>query len=290
MKLAILADIHGNFPALKAVLKQIEGENIEKILIGGDFLGAPYPIEVITTLDELKAIMIQGNFEGYLIKIFSNPSDSEWYRSKQWSPTYWVYKHLNQYWLEFIKALPKQKVISIDNTEEILMIHSLHDDMLPTDNSGILQTDIYDEILDSYTRTREESVIIFAHNHVPYIKIINGVLALNPGSVGCPLNGRIGAQYALLEWKNGDWQTELRTVPYNIDEIASAFVESGYLKEGGLLTKLNLKCIQTGKAYMVPFFKFLQELAEKEGYKDYDFFPDELLELAEKKWDWNIYK
>lgn len=289
MKLAILADIHGNLPALKAVLKEIEKENIEKFLVAGDILGGPYPVEVIKILRDLKAVMIQGNFEGYLIKIYSNPSDSDWYKSKQWAPTYWVYKKLNQYWLKIIDALPKQRVISLENTDDILMVHSIHQEMLPVDDSGVLITDRYDEILETFTRSMEQRALIFAHNHISYHKEFNGCLTLNPGSVGCPLNGTVGAQYAIMNWNRDHWNAEVRTVDYDIDEIINSFVKTGYLKEGGPLARITLECIHTGKAHMGFFFEFLHELAEKQGLHDFEIFPDEILELADKKWDWNNF-
>jgi predicted phosphodiesterase len=95
MKIAVLADIHGNLPALNAVLTEIEDEGVNQILVAGDFLGAPYPVEIIRILQDLKVCMIRGNTDEYILRIHSNPSDSNWYRSKQFAPTYWIYKCLN---------------------------------------------------------------------------------------------------------------------------------------------------------------------------------------------------
>ncbi|MFW9939628.1 MAG: metallophosphoesterase family protein [Candidatus Thorarchaeota archaeon] len=289
MKIAVLADIHGNLPALNAVLAEIEEDNVNQILVAGDILGAPDPVKVIRKLHDLNAYMIRGNSDDYIVKIYSNPSDSKWYTSKQFAPTYWIYKHLNQHWLNFINSLPKQRIISLHGTDDILMVHSIYLPMLPTDNSGILITDKYNELVDSYTKSIEQSVLIFGHNHVPWNQKINGCLALNPGSTGCPLNGTIGAQYALLEWKKDHWEADIRTVHYCVDELNSAFVESGFLKEGGPLARLFLQNINTGKDVAGMFLRFLYKLAYDKGYRDFEIMPDELLDLAEKKWDWNKF-
>ncbi|MHA2127819.1 MAG: metallophosphoesterase family protein [Promethearchaeota archaeon] len=289
MKLAVLADIHGNLPALNAVMEEIEIEGVSHILVAGDILGGPCPVEVIRRLITLNACMIRGNFEDYILKIYSNPSDSNWYMSKQFSPTYWIYKRLNQHLLSFIDSLPEQKIISLHGTDDILMVHSIHPPMLPTDASGTLITDKYNELVDSYTKSMEQSVLIFAHNHVPWNQKINGCLALNPGSTGFPLNGTIGAQYALMEWENDCWEADIRTVHYNIDKINDAFVRSGFLKEGGPLARAILSSVNTGKDMMGIFLRFLYKLAYKEGYRDFEVVPDEILELAEKKWDWNKF-
>ncbi|MFX0030563.1 MAG: metallophosphoesterase family protein [Candidatus Hermodarchaeota archaeon] len=289
MKIAVLADIHGNLPALNAVLAEIENDSVDQILVAGDFLGGPYPLEVLKKLNALKALIIRGNSDEYVLKIRSNPSDSNWYTSKQFSPTYWVYKRLNQHWLSYIASLPKQRVISLPGTDDILMIHSLYLPMLPTDSSGILITDKYNELIDEYTKTIEQSVFIFAHNHVPWNQKINNCLALNPGSTGCPLNGKIGAQYAVMEWEKDHWEADIRTISYCIDDINEAYVKSGYLKEGGPLARSFLHGINTGRDITGLFLRFLYHLAYKEGYRDFKVAPDEILELAEKKFEWNKY-
>ena len=289
MKIAVLADIHGNLPALNAVLTEIENESVNQILVAGDFLGGPYPIEVLKKLDALKACMIRGNSDDYILKIHANPSDSKWYTSRQFSPTYWIYKRLNPHWLSYLNSLPKQRVISLPGTDDILMIHSLYLPMLPTDSSGILITDKYNELIDEYTKSIEQSVLIFAHNHVPWNQRINRCLALNPGSTGCPLNGTIGAQYALMEWEKDQWEAELRTIHYCIDEINNAYVKSGFLKEGGPLARSFLTSINTGKDIAGMFLRFSFQIANQKGYRDFEVVPDEILDLAEKKWDWDKY-
>jgi putative phosphoesterase len=289
VKIAVLADIHGNLPALNAVLAKIKSEDVNHILVAGDFLGGPYPVEVLELLCALNAYMIRGNSDEYVLKIHSNPTDSNWYKSKQFSPTYWTYKHLNQYWLNFIYSLPKKKVISFKETDDILMVHSIYFPMLPTDSSGVLITDKYNEIVNTYTKSIEQLVLIFAHNHVPWNQEINGRLTLNPGSVGCPLNGTIGAQYALMEWESDHWEANIRTVHYCTEEINNAYVESGFLKEGGPLAKAFLYGINTGRDIAGMFLRFSYQLAYKEGYKNLGLLPDDILELAEKKWDWTKY-
>lgn len=289
MKIAVLADIHGNLPALNAVLAEIEDEYINQILVAGDILGGPYPIEVIRKLYALNASMIRGNSDDYILKIYSNLSDLYWYTSKQFRPVYWIYKHLDQHWLNFIQSLPKQEVISLHGTDDILMVHSLYLPMLPIDASGILITDKYNAIVESYTKSIEQSVLIFAHNHVPWNQKINGCLTLNPGSTGCPLNGTIGAQYAIIEWKKDHWEADTKTVHYYIDEINDAYIKSRFLKEGGPLARAFLHGINTGRDIAGMFLRFSYQLAYEEGYRNFEIIPDEVLELAEKKWDWNKF-
>jgi hypothetical protein len=82
-----------------------------------------------------------------------------------------------------------------------------------------------------------ESVLICGHTHIAWVRENSGWLALNPGSVCGPLDGFVGAEYALLAWENGCWSAELRRVKYDISLVRAAFSESGMLDEGGALAR-----------------------------------------------------
>ena len=289
MKVAVLADIHGNLPALNAVLEKIEDEFITQILVAGDISGGPYPLEVIKRLRALNTHFIRGNFEDYLINIYSNPTNSGWYTSKQWSPTRWAYERLDNDSLEFIKSLSEEKIVTIPDTEDIYMVHKLFQKMSPIDTSGILYPYNDKDMFDSHLKSINQSVLIFAHNHVPFNQKINGCLVLNPGSVGCPLNGKIGAHYAVMEWKKDHWEAQLRSTDYSINLINKAFTKSGFLKEGGIMARALLQSINTGRCIQILFLTFANQLAFEKGYKNIDVIPDEILELAAKKWDWSKF-
>ena len=290
MKVAVLADIHGNLPALNAVLEKIEDEYITQILVAGDISGGPYPLEVIKRLRALNTHFIRGNFEDYLINIYSNPTNSGWYTSKQWSPTRWAYERLDNDSLEFIKSLPEEKIVTIPDTEDIYMVHRLLHKISPMDASGILHPYKDKNIFFSHLESLNQPILIFAHNHVPLNQQINGYLVLNPGSVGYPLNGKVGAHYAVMEWKKDHWEAQLRSIDYNIDLINKAYIKSGFLKEGGVMARAKLQSINTGRAIPSLFLKFAIKIAFEKGYKNFKVVPDEILELAAKKWDWSKFK
>ena len=75
MRMAVLADIHGNLPALEAVLNDCQrSEPIEAYLVAGDLLSrAPFPLEVMTVLQSLRAQMVMGNGDQYQVEYADDP-------------------------------------------------------------------------------------------------------------------------------------------------------------------------------------------------------------------------
>jgi hypothetical protein len=92
-----------------------------------------------------------------------------------------------------------------------------------------------------------------------------------------------------MEWEEEHWETDIRTIHYCIDEINDAYVESGFLKEGGPLARSFLHSIKTGRDMAGMFLRFMYQLTHKKGYRNFEVVPDEVLELAAKKWDWNKF-
>src|SRR5512147_620344 len=85
MRLAILADIHGNIPALEAFLKQVERESVDGFVVAGDMVVGPNSVEVLNRLRAIGARMIRGNNENYLLRFFSGEVPAWWYTAHQWS-------------------------------------------------------------------------------------------------------------------------------------------------------------------------------------------------------------
>lgn len=116
--------------------------------------------------------------------------------------------------------------------------------------------------------------------------IRNGRLALNPGSVGAPLNDDPRAQYALLTWREGRWQAEHRAIPYDLGQVQRAFQESGLLEAGGAFARAMLLWVQSGHDVTGRLLSHAYRLAAQEGYADCAFVPDEVWERAAESFDW----
>ncbi len=111
LRLAVLADIHGNLPAFEAVLADLECFTpLQGILVAGDITGGPGQQAVLERLIELGALMIQGNGEQAVVRLALGAAPQYVYTAKQFSLTRWAHDSLSPALLDFVCRLPEQAV------------------------------------------------------------------------------------------------------------------------------------------------------------------------------------
>jgi diadenosine tetraphosphatase ApaH/serine/threonine PP2A family protein phosphatase len=205
---ALLYDIHGNLPALEAVIADAESCGAEGFVLGGDYaLAGAFPEECVRRIEGLTGSWIRGNTERWLEDPSDAPDDAllhsliEYCRAELGGAT-----------VETLFNLPA--ALSLDGA---LVCHaSPHDDVLtfmpePTDADHQLLANT------------EEEVVFFGHSHVQFERSAEGTrLLVNPGSVGLPFDGDRRAAYAL--WRGGR-DVELRRVEYDSDAYAASIRE-----------------------------------------------------------------
>jgi putative phosphoesterase len=204
---AVLYDIHGNLPALEAVLADARAAGASGYVLGGDYaLAGAYPRETVERLRELDASWIRGNTERWVAGDESDIPDSQFLRG--------LLRYCRGALLDdagVLAALPAE----VEEGDVLFCHGSPGSDMRslgpePTDNDP--------ELL----RGADQRVIVFGHTHLQFMRAHEGRLLVNPGSVGLPFDRRTSAAYAL--W-GGDAQFELRRVAYDHASYASVIRE-----------------------------------------------------------------
>lgn len=281
MRLAILADIHGNLPALEAVLNDIGQPAPEGVIVAGDFIGGPQPNETIGLLRSLPGWMIRGNSDENVLRYTAGKAPAAWQDSRQWALMRWSCRNLERDNLEFLASLPIQRVVEIDHTASMRVVHGSHrnlsEPIFPDRDPGMLA---------GLLAQVAEPVYICGHTHIPWKFERTGRLALNPGAVCGPLDGYVGAEYALLAWERGRWQVEFRQVPYVLEQIRRAFHESGLLEEGGALARAFLASIETGRNIAEDFLTYAYQLADGAGCPGCEVVPDAVWDQAAQSFPW----
>jgi len=276
MRLAILADVHALLPALEAALAEIETLQVDGIIVAGDMLTGPSPVETLKRLQELGCWMIRGNNENYILRFQSAEAPDWWYTSQQWAFTRWNFQQLDRQSLELIAGLPEQRSIHLPGTDPIRVVHGS-----PRNISELIYPDRDPALLDLALSQVSEPVVIFGHTHRSWQMRRHGRLALNPGASSGNFTGKVCGGYAILDWENDHWQAELREVDLDIDLIRKSFQDSGLLEAAGAIATYWLRSIETGVDLLPHFIDFAFEMATRAGYTDTPCVPDHILEQAD---------
>jgi predicted phosphodiesterase len=208
--LAVLYDIHGNLPALEAVLADVGREGVDAYLLGGDYgTPSPWPRETLDLLRTLEpATWIRGNGERW---IFERPGDRP-----EVTETYEALLpgSLPEKELEWLYALPPQAEL-----EGVLYVHGC---VGRDDDSFAQETQPEDERRLGGVR---DKTVVFGHSHLQFRRPgPNGTQLLNPGSVGMPLDGDRRAAWAV---RRDDGEFEFRRTDYDVERAAAAWRELG---------------------------------------------------------------
>jgi putative phosphoesterase len=281
MKLAVLADIHGNLPALEAVVADARARGVSGWLAAGDMAGGPQPSEVIHLLDELGAVMIRGNQEGYALSLADGTAPQAWRTARQWEFVRAASALLDSRAMAIIARLPDQRRVEIPQQAAIRMVHGS-----PRDPIELIFPDRHPGQLEAALELVREPVMVCGHTHESWAKRLNGQLALNPGSVGAPLGGDLRAEYAVISGSPEGWVVEPVRVSYDLDAVRRAFTESGLLAAGGPLARAALLSVELAQDVFVDFVQHSFHVAEAANCPDRQAVPDEIWERAEATYDW----
>ena len=220
MKILLISDIHGNFPALEAVSRHVQPLACEQILNCGDTtVYAPFPNETINWLRQHKALSIRGNTDDRVIKLlkgktFKKPAKPE--KRIMYTSTAAMLSAQN---IEFLLELKKKKILHLDQ----IFIGLFHGS--PADHEELLFAETKEKRFRELAQDSSCQVVITGHSHSPYHKIIGGVHFINPGSVGRMFDGRPEASYAILELVQDTITVTHYRCSYDVEAVVRALHE-----------------------------------------------------------------
>jgi putative phosphoesterase len=208
MRVAALYDIHGNLPALEAVLAEVEREQVDAIVLGGDCIHGPQPVETLARLRGLgdRALWIRGNTDRH---IAGDGASDELHG--------WVAAQLGDEDAVSLAALPVARRLEIEGLGDTLFCHAT-----PRDDEEIVTPLTSDERLAEILEGIEADAVVVGHTHMQQDRTVGGVRWINAGSVGLPYEDDIKAFWALL-----GPEVELRRTPFDVSAAIRAFEAVG---------------------------------------------------------------
>lgn len=312
MKFAIISDIHGNKPALDAVLDDASQKGITDFIFAGDYcLSGPYPDECISTLREIESkVIIRGNEERYLENLIGK-DQSKW-TDGQMQISYWNYRNIKKDNLEYLLSIPHRADFS-SNGRDIHILHHV-DDFIKVSNlenyfnrSSALALKYGDrDVTTEYHRqqmhaaidetpgfieaisTLADGIYIFGHSHIQWsYKIPNReIYLINPGSCGLPLDCiKNTLPYTILTISDqGEVLIEEQRVPFDIKGYVEKIKQTSQYTEAGVWTKVIIKELLNAREHLAFFLKFAEKYADKIG-DDIRPFTVDTWEKAYAEWE-----
>ena len=211
-RVAALYDVHGNLPALGAVLAEPDVQSADVVLVGGDAVVGPFPGETLAALLALgeQARFVRGNTDRILGEL---AEDDPWAER-----TAWVRDRLGDDGTRTVTAWPGTASLGIDGLGPTLFCHGS-----PRSDTEILTPATPPERLGPILAGVRECVVVCGHTHVQFDRRYERIRLVNAGSVGMPYEGEPGAYWALL-----GPGVELRRTAYDVRAAADRIGASGF--------------------------------------------------------------
>jgi putative phosphoesterase len=214
-RIAVISDIHGNLDALRAVVSDAQKSGLQVFLNAGDAVGfGIYPSQVVQTLRSAIFLNVVGNVDLEVLEALHNPGSKGDEAGKNVA-----IDELTPADVAYLQSLPKELRLQTDG-KTILVTHGT-----PESVDEHLYPDSPEERLREIAIKASADVIITGHTHMPMKRDVDGVIFMNPGSVGRPVDGDPCAEYAVLSFD--PFSLEFRKVNYDFETVADEMRKKG---------------------------------------------------------------
>lgn len=207
---AVLSDIHGVLPVLDAVLAEPDVAAADLIVVTGDHAAGPQPVEVLDRLVALgdRALLVRGNADREMVEIAAGKEGRD---VSEWAAAQLPPEHL-----ALLAGLPYPVTLDVAGFGPVLFCHGT-----PRDDDEVV---LVDSRLERWAEVfadvpPEVRTIVCGHTHMPFSRLVDRRLVINPGSIGMPY-GRAGGHWALLR----DGAVTLRCADVDLDAAVAAVV------------------------------------------------------------------
>jgi predicted phosphodiesterase len=217
--IAFFSDIHGNLPALKAAFADARARGALEIICAGDIVGyGPFPSEVCGFLAENNIESITGNYDCKVLAVLKQgKSAAAELPKKKREIVDWTADNISDNAKYFLTGLPECLFQNLPSGKSLLVVHGT-----PASNDDAIYPSITLRGLAAKSGETRVDVLVCGHTHIPFVKRVGGVLVINCGSVGQPVDGDPAPSYALLSVEKDALHARIVRFEYDVNETVTA--------------------------------------------------------------------
>ena len=222
MKIAALSDIHGNLPALEAVLDDLAVWQPDLVVVNGDVINrGPNSAETLAlVLSQPNWLLLRGNHEDYISEYLK--ADPKYHEL-----SHWTYHQIGRKQAEICTQWVDGHSMEMPDGSELRFRHA---SMQSNRDSVFVDND--------EAKLREQigpapAVFCTSHTHRPFKRQLGNTAIVNTGSVGTPLDQDRRASYARLIWHANEWHITIPRIPYDYGQAEEDYFDSGYFEGVG---------------------------------------------------------
>ena len=217
MRVAALYDIHGMLEPLEAVLRELEHKEVDAVVIGGDAISGPQPLETNERLRalELPVHWIRGNGERAL-----GPDSEDAVMNGEGARESLAFtaSRFSEEQRRELSSLPERVTLDLDGLGETLFCHAS-----PRNDLDIVTVLTPEDRLRMLLDGVSQQVVIAGHTHMQFDRVVDGIRWINPGSVGMPFEGNVAAFWGIF-----GPGVELCRTEFDVERSAAALLASGW--------------------------------------------------------------
>jgi predicted phosphodiesterase len=229
VRIAVISDIHGNGPALDAVLAEIERGQVDQLVCLGDVAIGPQPGAALNRIAETDCPVIMGNWDAAFLNglpVMEGELGEMLVQQAEWASS-----QLSETERDYIRGFVPSLKLSLGDGLEALFFHGS-----PRSFDDVIRADTPPAELDAMLDGSDAGVMVGGHTHFQLLRGHRDLVFVNPGSVGLPFRYdpagetvRVSpwAEYGLLTHEEGRFALELRRVDYDVDAYLASTLETG---------------------------------------------------------------
>ncbi len=221
LRVAALYDIHGNLPALEAVLEEIDRADAEALVIGGDVAAGPLPLETVEALMALgpRARFVRGNADREIVEAFDQGRTRiETEEDPAARAAAFAAARIGREHRDFLAGFADTVELEIESLGPTLFCHGS-----PRSDTEIITAVTPPQRLRDVLSGVEQKLVVCGHTHRQFEHHLDGRRVVNAGSIGLPYEGRTGAFWALL-----GPEVDLRRTDYDLERALAKLRAGGF--------------------------------------------------------------